>query len=101
VCGANNKHQEMTRMSEEDVIDAMLSAKPLMNFSIYTQSQADALLRMKGEIEEAMDGWSTTISDFPRSMISSGSGPWVHTRFCEQWTRMRRASPHPWRQKSG
>ncbi|TIM41074.1 MAG: hypothetical protein E5Y55_26235 [Mesorhizobium sp.] len=52
--------------SDDEAISAMLSANPLLNFSIYTQSQADALLRMKGEIEAAMDGWGPTISDFPR-----------------------------------
>lgn len=38
-------------------IDEMLSAKPLLAFSPYTQIQADALQRMKDEIEAIMGGW--------------------------------------------
>lgn len=52
--------------SDDEAISAMLSANPLLNFSIYTQSQADALLRMKSEIEASMDRWNPEISDFQR-----------------------------------
>ncbi|RWA59456.1 hypothetical protein [Mesorhizobium sp.] len=53
---------------DEDLRLIILEARPLMAFSLYTQTQADTLKRMRDEIEAIMDRWNdSAVHDWQRA----------------------------------